>query len=371
MREALEYLKVAEIYDVRQQSKVLHKLHEIIGITFFAMIANANDPEDIEAFCKEHESIMRKYYKLENGIPSHDTIERALAMVSAEYLQEFQRKFYELMNTNEGEKVRKILSLDGKTQCGNGSSKQKANHIVSCVDERGFCLGQELVDEKSNEIKAIPDLLESLNIKGHIVTADAMGTQKDIVKIIRRKKADYVLALKGNQGTLHEDVKLYFADEQLLAKCSYHKSTQKARGCLEIRECWQTDDCAWLACKKDWPGLNSIVMTRNTIKNQHGEISVEARYFISSLPRDATEAARAIRSHWMVESYHWHLDVTFREDDNRTLDKHVAYNLNIFRKLAINLLKLVDVGRKRVSLKRKRFIICCNPLKYFERVLSL
>jgi hypothetical protein len=152
------------------------------------MIGNANDPEDIEAFCKAHEDFMREYFILENGIPSHDTIERAFAMISPEYLQGFRDKFNEHININEGEIVRKILSLDGKTQRGNGNADQKANHIVSAVDENGFCLSEELADDKSNEITAIPVLLDKLNIKGHIITTDAMGTQRDIVKKFEKNK---------------------------------------------------------------------------------------------------------------------------------------------------------------------------------------
>jgi len=370
MKEALKYLKIMESFDVRQQGKVKHKLHEIIGISFFAMVANANDPEDIQHFGEEHEEFLKEYFVLKHGIPSHDTIQRAFEMVSPEYLQGFQRKFNELLNSNEGEKVRKILAIDGKTQCGNGNAGQKANHIVSAVDENGFCLGQERVDDKSNEITAIPELLNNLNIKGHIVTTDAMGTQRDIVKQIRRKKADYVLALKGNQHSLHDDVKLYFDDDEFLKKCEYYKTVEKARGGIERREYWQTADIEWLPQKKEWAGLQSIAMTRNTI-TKNGVITQETRYFISSLPVCAAETARAIRGHWMVESYHWHLDVTFREDADHTLNKHVAYNLNIMRKLALNLLKLIDVGRKNVSLNKKRFMICCNPKKYFGQILEI
>lgn len=370
MKKALEYLKVVESFDTRQQSKVLHKLNEIIGISFFAMIAYANDPEEIEVFCKEHEEFLREYFELRNGIPSHDTIERAFTMVSPEYLQSFRNHFNELMNTNEGEKVRKLLSIDGKTQRGNGNDKQKANHIVSAVDENGFCLGEERVNDKSNEITAIPDLLDSLNVKGHIITTDAMGTQREIVKKIRKKKADYVLALKGNQGTLYDDVKLYFEDQEILSNCAYIKTLEKARGGVEKREYWQTDDIDWLTQKKEWAGLKSIAMTRNTIV-KNGAQTTETRYFISSLDTEVKEIARAIRGHWMVESYHWHLDVTFREDADHTLNKHLAYNLNIMRKLALNLLKLLDVGRNRVSLNRKRFMICCNPYKYFDMILKL
>jgi predicted transposase YbfD/YdcC len=370
VEKALAYLKQAEILDTRQAWKVKYKLSEIIGISFFAMVGNANDPEEIEAFCIAHEEFLRGYFELANGIPSHDTIERVFAMISPEYLQGFQKQFNELMNTNEGEKVRKILALDGKTQRGNGNSEQKANHIVSAVDEEGFCLGEERVDDKSNEITAIPNLLDTLNIKGHIITADAMGTQRDIVRKIRKKGADYVLALKGNQGSLHEDVKLYFAEDDFLSKCDYHSTMQKARGGVEKREYWHTEDIGWLSQKKDWAGLRSIAMTRNTIV-KNGITTTENRYFISSLETEAKEIARAIRGHWMVESYHWHLDVTFREDADHTLNRHVAYNMNIMRKLALNLLKLLDVGRNRVSLAKKRFMICCDPKKYFSNILQI
>jgi predicted transposase YbfD/YdcC len=230
-------------------------------------------------------------------------------MVSPEYLQKFRDHFNELLNTNEGEKVRKILSLDGKTQRGNGNDEQKANRIVSAVDDNGFCLGEALVDGKSNEITAIPELLENLNIRGHIITTDAMGTQREIVKKIRQKKADYVLALKRNQAALYDDVRLYFEDQELLGECAYHRTIEKARGGVEIREYWQTENIDWLSRKKDWAGLKSIVMTRNTI-TKNGVTTTETRYFISSLPLDVKEAARAIRKHWMVESYHWHLDVS-------------------------------------------------------------
>ena len=369
MQGAIEYLQVLESFDIRQQGKVKYRLSEIIGISFMAMLGNANDAEEIEMFCKAHEDLLREYFELPNGIPSHDTIERAFAMLSPEYLQGFRDKFNELLNKNEGEKIRKILSLDGKTQRGNGNSEQKGNHIVSAVDDNGFCLGEECVDDKSNEITAIPELLDNLNIKGHIITTDAMGTQREIVKKICKKRADYVLALKGNQCSLHEDVNLYFEDEEFLSKCAYHKTLEKARGGVEKREYWQTNDIAWLSQKKDWAGLKSIAMTRNTITKK-GVTTTETRYFISSLPVDVKEIARAIRGHWMVESYHWHLDVTFREDSDHTLNKHVAYNLNIMRKLALNLLKLIDVERNRVSLAKKRYMICMSPFKYINQILN-
>lgn len=227
------------------------------------------------------------------------------------------------------------------------------------------------MEEKTNEIKAIPELLDSLNIKGTIITTDAMGTQTAIVKKIRQKQADYVLALKANQGNLLEDVGLYFSEDQFLKKCAYKKTVEKARGRTEKREYWQTDDISWLSQKKEWAGLKTIILTRNTVTGEEGEKSVEERYFISSLPEGIEDAARAVRGHWMVESYHWHLDVTFREDGNHTIEKQEAYNLNIMRKLSLNILKLIEVGKSSLSLKKKRYAIGTNPEKHLEKIINL
>lgn len=368
MENILKYLEM--VIDNRQEKKVLHKMRDIIALVFFSTLANANEWIEMEAFGKEHEEFLRRYIELPNGIPSHDTIQRVFAMVSPEFLQGFQVLWNEMLNREEGEKIKKILAIDGKTQCGNGNKNQKANHIVSAVDDKGFCLGQKRVNEKSNEITAIPDLLDALNIKGHIITTDAMGTQTEIVKKIRKKRADYVLALKGNQPGLHDDVKLYFEDSEVLSKCAYKKTVEKARGNIEKREYWQTENISWLSQKKDWAGLRTIAMTRNTII-KNGEETSETRYFISSLQLDVNEIARAIRGHWMVESYHWHLDVTFHEDDNHTLDKQAAFNLNILRKLAINVLKIFETGKKTMSLKLKRFSIGTNPEKHLESILNM
>jgi predicted transposase YbfD/YdcC len=358
------------VTDNRQAKKVRHKIQDIILLTFFALLANAETWGDIEIFANEHEEFLKKYLELPNRIPSHDTIQRVFAMIPSEYLEKFQLLWNEMLNSDEGEKIKKILAIDGKTQRGNANKNQKANHIVSAVDEKGFCLGEECVDEKSNEITAIPELLDKLNIKGNIITTDAMGTQRDIVKKIHKKKADYVLALKGNQGTLFDDVKLYFDDENLLSKCDYKKTVEKARGGVEKRKYWQTDDIDWLPQKSDWAGLKSIAMTQNTVIKD-GVQTQELRYFISSLPLDVNEISRAIRKHWMVESFHWHLDVTFREDDNHTLEKQAAYNLNIMKKLAINVLKIFEIGKKAMSLRRKRFKIGTNPEKHLEMILAL
>ena len=368
MNNILEWLVTAE--DTRQQAKVKHLMRDIIAIVFFAELANATEWIEIYLFAIANEEPLRKYLELPHGIPSHDTIQRVFAMVSPEYLQAFRNRWNDIIAEGMDEKITKILALDGKTQRGNGNSGQKANHIVSAVDNSGFCIGEVLVNDKSNEITAIPELLNQVNVQGTIVTTDAMGCQTDIARLIRKRKADYVLGLKGNQGSLHEDVEQYFDDPTLRAGCAYHKAVDKAHGAVETREYWQTDDIGWLEQKKAWAGLASIVMTQNTII-RGGDTVTEVRYFISSLPLNVEEAARAIRGHWMVESYHWHLDVTFREDSNHTLDKAAAYNLNIMKKMAINTLRLVDVGIARMSMKNKRYLISMNFRHYLEILMAL
>ena len=263
--------------------------------------------------------------------------------------------------------------MDGKTQRGNKRGGQEPNHIVSCVDENGFCLSQQVVADKSNEITAIPVLLEDLNIKGHIVTTDAMGCQKDIAALIAKNKADYVLALKGNHGNLYNDVKLYFEDASFRDACAYTRTVEKARSSIEIREYWQTEDISWLYRKKDWSKLKSIAMTRNTV-TKGDKTTIETRYFISSLgvgeakegKKTADEIARAIRGHWMVESYHHHLDVTFKEDANQTADKDAA--LSEYK----DLLNVVDLARlfktsKQTIRKRIQMGVFGKPIRNVSR----
>jgi len=374
MGDILENLKLINQADLRQKGKIKYPLNEIIGIAFFAMAAGADDFVDIAAFADIHHKQLKQIFPQHQSIPTHDTITRAFAMLDPTYLQTFQTQFNELLNTNQGEKIKKILHIDGKTQKGTANNTQTPKHIVSVVDKHGFFLTQELVDDKSNEITAIPQLLDSLNIKGHTLTCDAMGTQKEIVTKIRERQANYVLALKANQKTLYTDTSLCFADPAFLAtKTLYFKTTQKARGNMELREYWQSKDISRLSTRDDWLDLRTIVMTKNTLTKPDGTTSVQVRYFISSLSLDVKEIARVIRGHWLVESAHWHLDVTFGEDANRTLDRVAAFNLNILRKLVLNFLKILDLSEFKgpVSLKTRRFIIGCNPIKYLQQLLTL
>ena len=375
MEELLEWLEyIDEAIDSRQQSKVRYRLKDIVIIVLFALLANADDWVEIGIFAAYHEEYLRKYTKLENGVPSHDTIQRVMALVSPEIMQQISAKWQEVLNSNEGEKLRKIISMDGKTMRGNTRNGSKPSHVVSAwCDEDGFCLGQVAVEEKSNEITAIPELLDKINVKGQIITIDAMGTQTEIAAKIRQKRADYVLALKGNQSNLHDDVKEYFQDkefcEQIKKNGQYRRTVEKAHSQKEVREYFQTEDIKWLPQRSRWKGLKSVGMERKTITRKDGSISTENRYFISSLGNDIDLFSRAIRKHWSVEVMHWHLDVTFREDANQTIDKNAAQNLNILRKFCLSILKTVEIFKPKLSMKKKRFVIAQDVEKFLDIVM--
>ena len=374
MEELLSWMEYIE--DVRQQGKVKHSLKDILVIVLFATLANADDWVEISIFAEYHKEYLKKYIALENGVPSHDTIQRVMGLVSPEILQQLYQKWQELLDKNEGELIKKVICIDGKTMRGNRCGERKPSHVVSAWSkEDGFCLGQKAVEEKSNEITAIPELLDKIQVKGQIITIDAMGTQKEIAEKIKKKRADYVLSLKGNQKNLYEDVKEYFENSEFRKEIeksgAYKKTMEKAHGQIEIREYYQTEDIKWLEQKKEWKGMKSIVMERITLE-KCGERTEEYRYFISSLKEDIETASRAIRGHWSIESMHWHLDVTFREDANETIDKMAAQNHNIIRKWCLSILKMVELSSKikRLSMKKKRFAISLKPIQLLEEVLS-
>lgn len=372
MQELLEWMEYIE--DSRQQSKVRHTLKDILVIVLFATLANADDWVEMALFAETYQEYLRKYIELKNGPPSHDTLRRVMGMISPEILQQLYGKWQELLNRNEGELLKKIICIDGKTMCANKRKEEKPSHIVSAWSkEDGFCLGQKAVEEKSNEITAIPELLEKIQIKGQVITIDAMGSQKEIAEQIKKKRADYVLALKGNQKLLYEEVKEYFKETEFLKeiqrKGCYKKTQEKAHSQLEKREYYQTEDIGWLVQKKEWKGLKSIIMEKKTLEKD-GIQKEEYRYFISSLKEDIDLISRAVRGHWSVESMHWHLDVTFREDANTTIDKTAAQNQNIIRKWCLSILKTAEVSKHKLSMRKKRYVIGLRPIKYLEEVLN-
>ena len=373
MEQLLEWMEIIE--DDRQERKIKHSIKDILIIVLFATLANADTWEQIADFAQWNEDYLRQYIELKNGVPSHDTIQRVMGMIRPENLQQLYKRWQELLDSNEGEKLKKIICVDGKTMRSNKRKDTKPCHIVSAWSrEDGYCLGQKVVDEKSNEITAIPKVLENIEIKGQVVTIDAMGTQTAIADTIRKRRADYVLAVKGNQGNLENDIRLYFEDPQIcsdLEKGSgYRKKAEKAHSQIEIREYYQTEDISWMNQKKQWKGLKSIGMEKKTIRKGETE-KVEYRYYISSLAKDIELFSRAVRGHWAVESMHWQLDVTFKEDANTTLDKTAAQNQNIIRKWCLSMLKLIEIRGKKMSLRRKRFNISFAPAKFIDELMEI
>ncbi|HEP2231194.1 TPA: ISAs1-like element IS1548 family transposase, partial [Streptococcus pyogenes] len=248
-------------------------------------------------------------------------------------------------------------------------------HIVTAYDGgHHLSLGQVAVEEKSNEIVAIPQLLRTIDIRKSIVTIDAMGTQTAIVDTIIKGKADYCLAVKGNQETLYDDIALYFSDvnllEELQENAQYYQTVEKSRGQIEVREYWVSSDIKWL-CQNHpkWYKLRGIGMTRNTI-DKDGQLSQENRYFIFSFKPDVLTFANCVRGHWQIESMHWLLDVVYHEDHHQTLDKRAAFNLNLIRKMCLYFLKVMVFPKKDLSYRRKQRYISVHLEDYLVQLFG-
>jgi predicted transposase YbfD/YdcC len=348
--------------DNRQQGKIDFTLAECLLVVLMATLCGVDTVTDMGLWGEIHLEFLKKYlpYK-ENKAPSHDTIGRALAVVKPEKFQSLLMVWDSVLEQKEGKRIKKILALDGKTICGNAGRGQEALHIVTAYSrEEGVCFGQRSANSKGKEVPMIKELLGMLKLKGHIVTIDAIGTNSAIAALIHEGGGDYVLPVKGNQGTLEQEFGDYFGDktlrEDVEKKGGYKEVTEKFRSQIEKRRYWLTDDIGWFADKDKWPGMKSIGMAK-TETTKEGKKKVETRLFISSLsPEDMESFARAVRGHWSVESMHWLLDVLFREDACHVLEKNMAENLNIVRKWALSLLKRWDTGKKH-SLRQKRFIL--------------
>jgi predicted transposase YbfD/YdcC len=283
--------------------------------------------------------------ELRNGIASHDTFQRIFQLIDPDELEAgFMSWVRSVAQVTKGE----VISIDGKTACGSRDAKAKAIHMVSAwANANQLVLGQVKTEEKSNEITAIPTLLEMLELKGCIVTIDAMGCQKDIAKQISEAEADYVFGLKGNQSNMHDDVKLYFETETAPHKYATH---DKGHGRIERREYYLETEISWLEGKSSWPGLKAIGMVKSSVWEKE-VLREESRYFVTSLT-DVKIFAGAVRAHWGIEnSLHYCLDVVFHEDACRTRKDNSAENFSVIRKIALNILKSFPV---KMSLARKR-----------------
>lgn len=340
--------------DVRQQGKIRHNLLEIVVMTVCAVIAGCDVWEDITDFCRVKESWFKEalHMRLENGIPSHDTLSRVFGMIVPE---EFERCFRSWVSTVCQRTRGEIISVDGKTVRGSAGNGRSAIHMVSAwAHQQQLVLGQVATDVKSNEITAVPDLLTVLDIAGCIITADAMSCQKEIARKIALKEAEYVFGLKDNHPTLRKDTEDYFqaalADSTLYPDMQHDRTANKGHGRVEVRDYYLTNEIDWLDSRNDWANLRGLGMVRARVTTGD-KVTEETRFYITSLT-DVQTFSKAVRAHWGIEnSLHWCLDVTFGEDHSRIRKDHSAENMAVVRHLALDILKHYS---ENISLARKR-----------------
>jgi predicted transposase YbfD/YdcC len=354
-----------DLPDSRVKGRCDHDLLDVLVIAVCTLLCGGSGFDDMADFGRAKAAWFKTFLPLRSGIPSHDTFNRVFAALKPEaFLECFLRWTQSLRQTVAQE----IVALDGKALRRAGRRGQPARYVISAwAQANGLVLGQLKVADKSNEITALPHLLRVLELAGCIVTVDAMGCQKAIAKEIIEADADYVLALKGNQETVHDEVKTYLDDAIVQAAAApkrqspaqsepalvFWETVEKDHGRLEIRRCWQSGHVDWFADREQWEGLRSVGVVESVRQVGTDPPTVERRYYLSSLTVDVKRFARAVRGHWSVEnSLHWCLDVQLGEDQSRARTGHAAENLATLRRLALNLLKR-DQTKKR-GLKGKQ-----------------
>ena len=354
--------------DPRQSKKVLYPLDEVLLVTLCAVLCGADGWVSVALFGRQKLDFLRRFLPFANGTPSHDQFGLIFGALDA---AAFQNCFIAWTQALSGA-IAGVVAIDGKTarRSFDRAGNKGAIHVVSAWSSRHkLVLGARATEEKSNEITAIPELLDLLAIKGAIVTIDAMGCQKKIAEKIIGKGADYVLGLKGNQGTLRADAELLFTEQYAVdfkdIPVSRASGTEAGHGRIETREVFAIDDIAWLKARHDWAGLNAIVMVVSTRETAKGT-EQERRFYISSLPADAEKLRDAIRAHWGVESMHWMLDVNFRDDDCRIRKKNAPANFTAVKRATLNALKKAP-GKD--SMKSKRLIAAWEE-KYLAKILQ-
>lgn len=362
----------ADMEDPRMDRKKLYPLIEIIFLTICSVICGANHFTDVEDFGLASIDWLRKFLPFQNGIPSHDAIGYFFSKLDPE---QFKKRFIAWIRSVAKITDGEVVAIDGKTlrRSHEKSSNKSAMHMISAwANGANLVMGQLKVDEKSNEITAIPRLLEMLDVSGCIITIDAMGCQKEIAQTIVERDADYVLALKGNQGTLHENVEMFFQDQidrdfVDTPGVDTHKTVDTGHGRVEVREYWCVDSIDWLTESKDWKGLSAIGCARLT-RTIDEETTRFDRYYILSNSMKAQSFGHAVRGHWGIENkLHWSLDMTFREDESRIRKASTPDNFAVIRHICVNLLKQEKTHKRGLQSKRFR---ASFDLQYREKVLK-
>jgi len=341
----LEYF--SGLADPRQAGKILYPLDEIMLLVLCGEVAGAEGFPDIALWGGLHLDFLRRFLPFQRGIPSHDALNDLFNALDHDAFRDNFVTWAESLRTAGPDlSGPEVVAIDGKTsrRSGDKGKGRAALHMVSAwASEQRLVLGQEAIDAKENEIVAIPRLLEVLELKGALVTIDAMGCQKAIAKTIRDRGADYLLPVKGNQPSLREDIDLFFTEQRACgfadAKALFHQTVDADHGRVEIRRHYSTSDIDWLKERHDWTGLASIGLIEREVE-RNGKTELTRHLYISSLPADAILLARAARSHWHIENrLHWVLDVLFHDDLCRLRSGNGPQNFAVVRHIALNLLK--------------------------------
>ena len=369
--------------DTRIQGKVKHLMSDIIMICFLAILARCDGWDEIETFAISKEKWFKQFLELPNGIPSHDTIQRVISLLNPETLYNscitFLIEKIDQLTNESSEKD--VLSMDGKISKGSSRSKENTEEIKALntmsiySHDYGVSLVQDYIEDKSNEIPMGPELIKKLDLTNCILTADALNTQKETVAAIKDAHGDYVLALKKNQKTFYDDVKDYLSDLDVLKeieKENYAEDVEKSHSKIITRKYYMTSKISWLENREKWEKLKAIGVEKKTIESiQTGEVTEENRYFIISFKDDIHSFADAVRKHWGVENnLHAPLDIVFKEDANRTLEKNGARNLGILKRICLAVLKFVQTYYN-VSLNKIRFLLSIDFEKEIDNVFKL
>lgn len=347
----LDYFK--ELKDPRSNRNRLYGMSEILLVTLCAAICGSEGWQDVEDFGKLKIDFLKTILPFKNGIPSDDTFRRFFR--SIDHLQ-FQGLFRSWVTSLGGAVNKESIAIDGKSLRRSYDEEGNMLHMISAyATEARLVLGQEKVSDKSNEITAVPILLDNLDIRGATVTIDAMGCQYKIADKIIAKEGNYIFSLKGNHSNLSDDVKLYLQDI-MPNKKNYHEDFDKGHGRIETRKCWVSNNTQWLRKRHpNWRSIKSIACIEST-RESKGKIGTEMRYYISSLEdTTAKKVLSSVRSHWAIEnSLHWVLDMSFGEDQSRIRKDNAPQVMAVIRHIALNLLQLTKAQMPRQSIKRLR-----------------
>lgn len=339
--------------DPRSKRNRLYLMSEILLTTLCSAICGAEGWQDVEDFGNAKIDYLRQYLPFKNGIPSDDTFRRFYRALDPE---QFQRLFREWVRTIQPHIPEGVIAIDGKSSRHTFDQDKKMLHMVSAyATEARLVLAQEKVTEKSNEITAIPALLEWLDLKGNIVTIDAMGCQYEIANRIINKQGDYIFSLKGNQGNLNDDVKTFMEDPFVISALDPEIQYDKGHGRIETRTCWVSQDVSWLHERhSQWTSIQSIIRI-DSVRESKMNSTTQTRYYISSCQLTPKKILKAIRSHWAIENnLHWVLDMSFGEDMSRIRKNNGPQIMAVIRHIALNLLQLTKDKMKRQSIKRLR-----------------